>query len=225
VRNKVVFITGSSNGIGAEAAHAFAAEGAKVVVTYHKDRKAAEVTAQRCKDAGAAQVIVVELDMMNDASIDHAVKKTISMFGEIHVLVNNAGIAIYKKLQDQTYNEIHAQLSVNLEGLIKITRAFLGFIQETIINIGSGASYAGYAEMTTYCASKFAVRGFTQALAQELPDRKVYCVNPGSTATRMTDFHGVPPQEIANIILKAAKGEFDVPSGSDLDAWELLKTV
>jgi NAD(P)-dependent dehydrogenase (short-subunit alcohol dehydrogenase family) len=223
MRNKIVFITGSSNGIGAETALLFAAEGAKLVITYHKDRKAAEMTAQRCKEAGATQVIVAELDMADDASIDAAVKKTVSMFGEVHVLVNNAGVAVYKKLQDQTYAEIHAQLAVNLEGLIKITRAFLGFVKETIINVGSGAGHTGYAEMTTYCASKFAVRGFSKALAEELADRKVYCVNPGLTATRMTGFRGTPPQDIAGIILKAAKGEFNLPSGSDLDAWELLK--
>jgi 3-oxoacyl-[acyl-carrier protein] reductase len=222
VKDKVIFITGSSNGIGSETAHAFAREGAKVIITYHRDKKAAEVTAQRCREAGAAQVAVLELDISDEASIDHAVKKTIGMFGEVHVLVNNAGIAVWKKLQDQTYAEIHSQIAVNLEGLIKITRAFLSFTKDAIINVGSGAGYTGYADLTTYCATKFAVRGFTQALAAGQPDKKIYCVNPGTTATRMTDFKGVPAQDVAAIILKAAKGGYDKPSGSDLDVWEIL---
>jgi NAD(P)-dependent dehydrogenase (short-subunit alcohol dehydrogenase family) len=223
VREKVVLITGSANGIGAETAHAFAREGARLVLTYHRDKKAAEMTAQRCKDAGSPQVMLLELDISSDASIDAAVKKTISMFGFIHVLVNNAGMALWKKLQDQTYGEIHMQIGTNLEGLIKMTRSFLGFTRESIINIGSGAGFSGYADLSVYCATKFGVRGFTQALAEERPDLRIFCVNPGMTATRMTGFRGLPPIEVAAIIVKAAKGEYGVPNGSDLNVWDLVK--
>lgn len=223
VRGKNVLITGAANGIGAETAHAFAREGAHLVLTYHRDKKAAEVTAQRCRDAGSPKVIILELDVSDDASIDAAVKKTLTMFGPIHVLVNNAGMAMWKKLQDQTYGEIRMQIGTNLEGLIKMTRAFLGFTKETIINIGSGAGYSGYAELSVYCATKFGVRGFTQALAEERKDLRIYCVNPGLTATRMTGFRGLPPSHVAEIILQAAQGRNPLPSGSDINVWEMVK--
>lgn len=222
MKDRIVFITGSSNGIGAETAAAFAREGAKLIITYHRDKKSAEVTAQRCRDAGAQQVIVMELDLLDEASIDQAVKKTVTMFGGLHILVNNAGVAVWKNLQEQTYDEIHAQIGTNLEGLIRITRAFVPFVKQAIINVGSGAGMQGYPQMTTYCATKFAVRGFTEALSQELPKHIVLCVNPGLTATRMTDFKGVAPEDVAQIILDTAKGKHKPESGTDVNVWDIL---
>jgi 3-oxoacyl-[acyl-carrier protein] reductase len=92
-----------------------------------------------------------------------------------------------------------------------------------IINIASGAGQTGFAELTAYCATKFGVRGFTQALAEEVTKIKVYAVNPDMTATRMTDFQGRPPEQVAQVVLNTAKGMYNVPSGSDINVWEYYK--
>ena len=222
LRGKVAVVTGSSNGIGAETAIAFAREGARVVITYKHDRKSGEMVAARCRAAGALAVLTLQLDICSDDSIQDAVRKIIASFGHIDVLVNNAGMLTSKSLQNQTYRDIDLQICANITGLIKMTRACLVFIRGAIINIGSGAGKNGYAELSVYCATKFAVRGFTQSLAQEV-QVPVYCVNPGMTATRMTNFKGVPSPQVAAVIVQAAKGYYEIPSGSDIDLWKVLE--
>lgn len=154
-------------------------------------------------------------------SIRQVVDQTIKKFGKISILVNNAGTIAWKLLEKQNLDEIENQVRTNLEGLIKMTKICLPHLEDTIINISSGAGKSGYAELTTYCATKFGVRGFTQALAEEVPF-KVYSVNPDTTKTRMTNFRGRPPEQVAEVILNAAKGKYGVPSGSDIDVWEVV---
>lgn len=137
-------------------------------------------------------------------------------------MVNNAGIVVWKLFKDQNYEEIKEQIRTNLEGLIKVTKECLPHIKEAIINLSSGAGLEGYETLTTYCATKFGVRGFTQALAQELPNLKIYSINPGVTATRMNDFKGQPPIEVAKIILNAIKGKYKIDSGGDVNVWEVM---
>ena len=92
-----------------------------------------------------------------------------------------------------------------------------------IINIASAAGKNAYAGLTTYCATKFAVRGFTQALSKELPSGiKIYSVNPGLTATKMTNYQGVNPRKVAEVILKAAEEKFNVENGGDVDVWKYV---
>ena len=146
----------------------------------------------------------------------------IKKFSRIDILINNAGVIFWKSLSEQSFEEIEAQLRINLEGLIKMTKACLPYLKSCIINIGSGAGKSAHAILSAYCATKFGVRGFTQAIALEHPDLKVYCVNPGMTATQMTNFRGRMPEEVAEVIINTAKGEYQVPSGGDVDVWEVL---
>ncbi len=92
-----------------------------------------------------------------------------------------------------------------------------------IINIASGAGQTGYADLTTYCATKFGVRGFTQALAKEVSNIRIYAVCPDMTATRMSNFEGRPPEDVARIIFNTAKGKYKVPHGGDINIWDHLK--
>src|SRR3989338_1982612 len=216
---KVVFITGSSIGIGRETAFKFAKTGWKIVISYYKDEKEAKKTAEKCKELGARDVLIVKLNVMDNKSILNAVKEIVKRFNHIDVLINNAGVVVWKELIEQEDEEIENQIRTNLEGLIKVTKYCLPYIKEVIINISSGAGKTGHATLTTYCASKFGVRGFTQALAQELNGIKVYSVNPGRTKTRMTDFSGDAPEKVAEIIFNTATGRYKVDSGSDVDVW------
>lgn len=217
LKNKVVLITGSSLGIGRETAFKFAKEKCKVIVTYYKDKKEGDETARKCLDLGASDALLVQLNVMDNSSIKNCVKKTIEKFSHIDILVNNVGIVIWKNFEDQSLEDIENEVRTNLEGLIKMTKECLPYIKEAIINISSGAGKSAYAGLSTYCATKFGVRGFTQALSQELRNIKVMSINPGSTATRMTDFQGTPPEKVADIILKAAKGEIKPDSNKDID--------
>lgn len=220
MKNKVVLITGSSSGIGRETAYKFAAENARVVVTFCSDEKNGEKTYEKCRELGAADTLLVELDIKDNTSISHAMVKVIETFGRIDILINNAGVIQWKPLKDQSFADIEHQIRTNLEGLIKMTKFCLPHVKEMIINIASGAGQTGFAELTAYCATKFGVRGFTQALAEEATKIKIYAVNPDMTATRMTNLQGRPPEQVAQVVLNTAKGMYNVPSGSDINVWE-----
>ncbi|MEM4721088.1 MAG: SDR family oxidoreductase [Candidatus Methanomethylicaceae archaeon] len=220
MRNEVVLITGSSNGIGREAAFRFASEQAKVVITYCNDEAGGRLTEKRCTELGASATLLVRLDVRDNQSIAETVDLVVKKFGKIDVLINNAGVAVWKDLEMQTLSDIEDQLRINLEGLIKMTWACLPYVQDMIINIASGAGQRGFAELAPYCATKFGVRGFTQALAQEIAKPKVFAVNPDMTKTRMTGFQGRPPEQVAEVIMNTAKGKYRKPSGSDINVWD-----
>ena len=222
LKNKVVLITGSSLGIGRETAFKFAEEGCKVVVTYYKDKNEGMAVAKKCMKLGASDILVLELNVMEVKSIKDAVKKIIDKFREIDILINNAGIVVWKSFKDHTFEDIENEVRTNLEGLIKMTRECLPYIKESIINISSGAGKEAYSGLSAYCATKFGVRGFTQAIAHELRGIKVYSVNPGTTATRMNNFRGTPPEKVADIILRSAKHELKADTNRDVDVWEYV---
>ena len=165
LKDKIVLITGSSLGIGRETAFKFAEEGAKVVITFYKDKKEGKEVVKKCFDSGASDVLFVQLNVMDDTSIKNCVKNIIQKFNHIDILINNAGIVVWKKFKDQTYEDIENQVRTNLEGLIKITKECIPYIKEAIINISSGAGKDAFAGLSTYCSTKFGVRGFTQAIA------------------------------------------------------------
>jgi len=223
LKGKIVLITGSSMGIGREDAYKFAQEGCKLIITYNKHKKEGEEVARECKKLGAEDVLLVELDVSDGKSIKNAVKRVVDKFGETSILINNAGVVVWKHLENQSMTEIESQVRINLEGLIKMTQECLPYITDMIINISSGAGMHGYPQLTTYCATKWGVRGFTKALTEELHKIKVYVVNPGTTATQMNDFEGMEPEKVAQVILNLAKGKYKLESGSDVNIWDYVK--
>ncbi|MBD3209895.1 SDR family NAD(P)-dependent oxidoreductase [Candidatus Micrarchaeota archaeon] len=225
LKEKVVLVTGSSAGIGKETALAFSKKGCRTVVTYNSGREEGEKVHQEC--SRNSESLFLQLDVTSSESIRKAVEDTVKKFGRLDILVNNAGIIRWKHLIEQEESDIEAQIDVDLKGLIKMTRKALPTLHRQkegmIINIASMAGKRGYAELTVYCAAKFGVRGFTRALAKELPDGiRTYCVNPGMTATKMTGFKGVPPSEVAGIIIRTAEERLDKSSGEDVDVPDYL---
>lgn len=223
MKNKVVLITGSSNGIGRETAFKFASEKAKVVITYCNDMPGGQNTEKRCRELGAAETLLVKLDLRDNQSITNTVDRAVKTFGKIDILINNAGVAVWKPLEEQNFVDIENQIKTNLEGLIKMTRTCLPHVKDMIINIASGAGQQGFAELAPYCATKFGVRGFTQALALEISKPKIYAVNPDMTKTRLSGFQGRPPEQVAEVVLNAAKGKYRKKSGSDVNVWDYDK--
>ena len=225
LKDKVVLVTGSSKGIGAKTVLEFAKRGAKVVVTYRTNKKKADAVLKECKKLNDA--ILVKLDITNEDSMKKCVENVIDKFGAIDILVNNAGVLVWKKLLEQNNKDIDFQINTNLVGLVKMTRTVLPFIVENdeaaIVNVASAAGKNAYEGLSTYCASKFGIRGFTQALALELPKKiKIYAINPGMTATEMTNYKGVKPEKVAKIIVDTVEEKIKPDAKRDVDVFSMV---
>ncbi|MGZ3649369.1 MAG: SDR family NAD(P)-dependent oxidoreductase, partial [Syntrophales bacterium] len=167
------------------------------------------------------------LDVRDEGSIKRLVKSVTERFSSLDILINVAGVLAEKPLMEQSAEDTANQVGVNLLGLINVTRSFLPLLQmqkeAVIVNIASGLAKEVLPELTVYCATKWGVRGFTRAIALELPDRvRVYCVNPGLTATRMTDYQGADPADVAKIIVRTAAETLRKKSGDDVDVWRYV---
>ena len=220
---KLAVITGASRGIGREAALRFARSGYRLALAYRRDAGAAEAVARECRSLGAPDVRTRELDLEDPASLAAFANEIAGITtapGEGAVLVNNAGVIVWKPLREQEEGEVRRQIETNLVGTILLTRALLPHVQ-TVLNVGSDLATFGMAQLTVYCAAKFGLRGFTQALALEHPGLRILCVNPDRTATGMNDFQGRDPATVAEVLWRAAEGLYDIPSGGDVNVWEL----
>jgi NAD(P)-dependent dehydrogenase (short-subunit alcohol dehydrogenase family) len=220
--NPLAILTGASRGIGRETALRFARAGYRLLLAYRRDAEAAAALAAECRGLGAPEARARELDLEDPESIAAFAREAAGIAGEDAVLVNNAGVIVWKALEEQEEAEVSRQIGTNLVGLILLTRALLPRVR-TVLNVGSDLSTFGMARLTVYCAAKFGVRGFTQALALERPDLRVLCVNPDRTATGMNDFQGRNPTEVAEVIWRAAEGRYEVPNGGDVNVWELAE--
>lgn len=217
LRDKAVVVTGASRGIGRATALRFAAEGARLALSYLEHEDEAAAVAARCRKLGAAEVVVRPLDLGADDSIRAFVDAVLDRLGGIDVLVNNAGIVVWRRFVEQQPEEIEAQVRVDLLGPLLLTRLALPHVRDAVINVVSTASLHGSATLAPYGAAKWGLRGFTKALAKEHPELRLYNVHPAVTATRMNDFKGMAPERVADVIVKVARGDLDLEPGADVD--------
>lgn len=163
--SRTVLITGCSSGIGLAAAEYFARKDWNVVATLRNMRDAG---ASLC----AANIHVVPLDVTDTSSIDNALTEGLEHFGRIDALVNNAGFSLTGPFESIPPARIEAQFAVNVTGVMNVTRALLPHFRAhkagTIINVSSRGGIVGLPLMSLYCASKFALEGFSEALSYEL---------------------------------------------------------
>jgi len=172
---QTVLITGASSGIGHATAVLFAQRGWNVIATL-RDPNTTPDTVEELKrlaaDTDAASMLVTRLDVQDQKSIDDAISEAIAKFGRIDVLVNSAGYGQYGLFEIIPKESVREQFDVNLFGLMDVTRSLVPHFREnksgTIINIGCGAGMYGMPMSSVYCASKFALEGFTEALSYEL---------------------------------------------------------
>ncbi|MDE0010008.1 MAG: SDR family NAD(P)-dependent oxidoreductase [Candidatus Poribacteria bacterium] len=170
LKDKVAIITGSGRGIGRAIAIAYAAEGARVVIasrsTHELDAVAAEITAQE------GEVLAVPTDMRVRTDVENLIQQTVDRFGRIDILVNNAGVNPRGLFLDSTDEEWEQGWQINVMGVVYCCRAALSIMQQqgngNIINVGSGMGQVGHANLSVYCASKAALHGLTQAIAEEV---------------------------------------------------------
>lgn len=217
---RTVLVTGASIGIGREIALGFAAAGSRLALTYFEHRAEAEAVAERCRGRGSPDVITASLQLADDDSIRTLLETVIDHFGAVDILVNNAGVIVWRPFLEQDFGEIEAQLAVNLIGVMKLTWVFLPMVNDAVISIGSTATLHQSRTPAAYCATKWGLRGFVKALALEHPDKRVVCVHPTVTATRMNDMQGMPPERVAEVVLRVAHGDIEVEPGGDVNVRE-----
>jgi 3-oxoacyl-[acyl-carrier protein] reductase len=204
---KVALVTGASRGIGAAIARRLAADGASVAITYSKGADAAASVVKAIEGAGG-KALAIQADAVDAAAVKAAVEKTVATFGQLDVLVNNAGTAIPKPFDEATLEELDRVIDLNLRGVFFATHAALKHLGEggRIIMIGS---CVGERNMTpglaAYGATKGAVKMFTQGLSREVGGRGITVnnVQPGPIDTDLNPAAGdwAAPQ-IANTALK-----------------------
>jgi 3-oxoacyl-[acyl-carrier protein] reductase len=167
---RVAWITGAGRGLGRAIALAYAEAGAELFLTARTAGELEE-TAKAAAERGA-DVDWCTADVRSAAAVDAAHARALERFGRIDVLVNNAGVWIEKPLLEFTDEEWQLTLDTNVTGVYRCTRAVLPAMQARrrgrIINLASIDGKTGFQKLVPQCASKFAVVGFTRALAKEL---------------------------------------------------------
>lgn len=181
---KTWFITGASRGLGVQIAKAAIQAGDRVVAT---GRQRAAVIKNLGPDSD--QLLTVELDVADAAQAQTAVDAAVARFGAIDVLVNNAGYGHLGFFEETTMQDVEAQFATNLFGVFNVTRAALPTMRSAhsgrIVNMSSLAGILGAEMGSLYCASKFALEGFSESLAKEIEPFGLFVtiVEPGPFRT------------------------------------------
>ena len=164
---KVWFITGASTGFGREMAQQLLAAGAKVVATARKPEQLNELVAKYPETA-----LALALDVTKDDSVKAAVDAALAKFGQVDVLVNNAGYGLCGAVEEVTEAEFMPMFETNVFGLVRVTKALLPQFRRLkaghVVNLSSIGGLIGLPGWGYYNASKFAVEGLSEALATEL---------------------------------------------------------
>jgi len=242
VKGKVAIVTGAAGGLGRAEAALLADEGAKVIVT-DVDEGAIEKLAESIRSRGG-EALSIKHDVASETEWIEVMRKTLDAFGRLDVLVNNAGVIIYKKIEDITLAEWRWLMSVNLDGVFLGTKHAIGAMRKSaggsIINIASTAALIGNPDASAYHASKGGVRLFSKAAAIECSKAgygyniRVNSIYPGVINTAMADplkkdenkyntavswhpmGHFGEPEDIAYGVLYLASDESKFLTGSEL---------
>ncbi|GGH30893.1 3-ketoacyl-ACP reductase [Dyadobacter endophyticus] len=197
LENKVALVTGASRGIGAAVAFHLARAGAKIIVNYTSGVEAAQQTVAAI-EAGGGEAIALQADVANPAQVKDMFDAAITRFGQIDVLVNNAGIMITKLLKDTTDEDFTRQFEVNVRGTFNTLREAATRLADggSIINFSSTTTRVMMPTYATYVATKGAVEQLTRVFAKEVGARgiNVNAVLPGPTNTEL--FTKGKPQEV-----------------------------
>ena len=187
---KVVVITGAGSGIGRELALNAAGKGA-ILALSDIDEVGVMETAERARTRLTREVRADKLDIGDRAAVREYAASVRQELGRVNVLINNAGVALHGDFEEVSYDDFEWVMGVNFWGVVQSTKEFLPHLIASgdghVVNVSSVFGLMGMAGQTAYNASKFAVRGFTEALRQEMLIAKhpvqVTCVHPGGIRT------------------------------------------
>ncbi len=209
-KNKVAIVTGGGRGIGRAIALDFAKQGAKVVVTSDKLEECEEVCAEIEKKNGES--FAVECDVSQAAQVEEMVNMTVEQFGQIDIVVNNAGVVRQKALTETTEEDWDLTLDVNLKGVFLCCKAAAPHLMKQksgkILSIASIAGEVGFVNTAAYCASKGGIINLTRELALEMAPHgvNVNAIAPGIIVTQMTkemlEDEATKKQLVANVPMR-----------------------
>jgi uncharacterized protein len=169
---KVVLITGASSGIGRQAAIDFAENAAQTIILVSRSKSKLEELEKELKRNFNSEIVVYPCDISIKADVEKMGKEVLEKFGHINILVNNAGFGTYSKVQHQCIEEIESITFTNYLGMVYCTKLFLdSMLSERsghIVNVASLAASFGVPGLAAYCASKYAMFGFSESLYHEL---------------------------------------------------------
>ena len=211
LKDKIVFVTGASSGIGKSCARIFAKNGAKLLLCARRIDRLEEIS-QQLKSEFGTETYIFQLDVRDRKAVNITLDNLPSEWKNIDVLINNAGLARgFSKLYDGLIDDWEDMLDTNVKGLLYISRKIIpGMVERKmgdIINIGSIAGHEVYPGGAVYCASKHAVDALTRGLRMDLVDTplRVCTVDPGLVETEFSvvRFHG--DSKKANNVYKGIK--------------------
>jgi 3-oxoacyl-[acyl-carrier protein] reductase len=193
---KVAFVTGGSRGIGLAIARRLLQSGAAVTVTATSDESLAAAARELAADAAGNRLLTQRADVRSYDEVERALAETEARFGGLDVLINNAGVGVFRPVAETTADQWRRVIDTNLTGIFNCCHAAIPRLKARgggwIVNISSLASKNPFANAAAYCASKAAVNAFSEALMQEVryDGIRVAYVLPGSVNTA---FGGIAP--------------------------------
>lgn len=253
LKGAVVAITGASSGIGRATAILLASKGANVAIS-DVNEAALEATAAECRAKGV-KVTTAKVDVASREQVYAWAERVAADHGKVNVVVNNAGVALGATVEAMKYEDFEWLMGINFWGVVYGTKAFLPHLRKAgeghIVNISSVFGLIGVPTQSAYNAAKFAVKGFTESLREELAidgaNIGVTCVHPGgiktniAAAARMTEtpgwssegdkkqfekaFRTTPEEAAATIVRAIEKNQRRLLIGSDAYAIDLMQRV
>jgi uncharacterized protein len=219
---KIVLVTGASSGIGRQVSLDFSRQGARHIILVARSLSKLEDLQKIIDTKFTVETIVYPCDVSKKAEVEQMGKKILDTCGHVDILVNNAGFGLYGKVQSQSIEQIESVIFTNYLGMVYCTKIFLDSMitrkSGHIVNVASVAASFGIAGLSAYCASKYAVLGFSESLFQELHGTgvRLTVVSPIGVKTDFFNnktFGGIipnytgfmlEPQTVSNAILAAA---------------------
>ena len=213
LENRIAIITGGGRGIGRATALALAKEGANIVLAARTETEIVSV-ADEVQQLGR-QAFAIKTDVQQKTEVDAMVTQTLDTFGRVDILVNNAGVAIHNPIPKIREDDWDLTMAVNLKGVFLCTQAVFSHMCEQkyghIVNVSSVSGKYGHVNGGAYCASKFAVVGFTETTNNEGKrygvKASVVCPGPVDTKMRRDNHpddvieHLTLPEDVADLIL------------------------
>lgn len=219
LQDQVVIITGASSGIGEATAEKLAAHGAKVVLTARREDRLKELKEKIERNGGHA--LVVAADVTKKEDWNKVIQQTQEAFGDVDVLVNNAGLMPLSYAKKLKTDEWEKMVDVNIKGVLNGVAAVLPKMMEHkkghIVNISSVAGRKLFPGGSVYCATKFAVRAFSEGLRNELAPEfniRITAIEPGAVATELTDT--ITDEDIMENVMKPMLEQIEPLQSEDI---------
>jgi NAD(P)-dependent dehydrogenase (short-subunit alcohol dehydrogenase family) len=201
MKNKIWFVTGASKGLGLVLVQKLLKEGYQVAATSRKRSDLEKAVGNKSND-----FLPLQVDLVNEGSVEKAIAETVTHFGGLDVIVNNAGYGTAGSLEELSDAEVRLNFDVNVFGLLNVIRKALPYLRKQqsghIFNVSSVGGFTGmFPGFGTYCATKFAVTGLTESLNEEIKEFGIHAtiVAPGYFRTNFLDPGSlvVPQHEMA----------------------------